>query len=173
MSMSMEMDGMVRCHDCENDFSWKDLLSHQQQIEGQCRQLINNEEQSRRALETTSVDPLLSPIDQWKKEAIRRIKQIAKQVKEDLQRRREQTKTSFGDFHRRLDEFQRKEFHSEKELRRLNEQFNNLKKQIDSLQLIQSLPSDSLLRLEQTSTNQLQIEGTKAKSEGHSDEDNR
>ena len=171
------MDGMVRCHDCGKDFSWIALLSHHQQIEAQSRELIKNEEHFRQALDTTSVDvdPLLSQIAEWKKQSIQRIKQIAKEVKEDLQRRREQSKeqmkTSFEDFHRRLEEFQRKEFHSEKELQRLNEQFNNLQKQNDSLQLTQSWPSNSLLRLEQTPKMELEIERPKTKIEGWIDED--
>ena len=98
-------------------------------------------------------DPIAVEIEEWKKQASERIKELAKEAKEEVKRLRKETeekgKKDREEFQQRREDLQGKESKSEREIHLLRQLFEDLRRQTDSLRLLSSLPSNSLLRLEQ------------------------
>jgi hypothetical protein len=135
--------GIVLCNGCNQILCFKHINEHKEELENELEELINKENQFENDL--SKIDDshyLFNHIDQWKKESIQQIKQIANQAKQDLRQLINQSNQQLLIHSQQIKENLRllKESQdlSEIQLNKLSNQFNHLKKQIDSIQLIKS-----------------------------------
>jgi hypothetical protein len=135
--------GIVLCNGCNQILCFKHINEHKEELENELEELINKENQFENDL--SKIDDshyLFNHIDQWKKESIQQIKQIANQAKQDLRQLINQSNQQLLIYSQQIKENLRllKESQdlSEIQLNKLSNQFNHLKKQIDSIQLIKS-----------------------------------
>ncbi|CAF1071870.1 unnamed protein product [Rotaria sordida] len=151
--------GVLFCNGCQQTLCFKHVNEHRDELEKQLEDLINQENQFENDL-TKKDDShyLFNDIDKWKKETIEQIKQIAKQAKQDL---RELINQSNEKLLKRCEEvkenvrlLKESEDLSEIQLNKLSNELNNLKKEINSFQLIKS--SNSIfLKIEKQETNDI------------------
>jgi len=135
--------GIVLCNGCNQILCFKHINEHKEELENELEELINKENQFENDLSKSDDSHyLFNHIDQWKKELIQQIKQIANQAKQDLRQLINQSNQQLLIHSQQIKENLRllKESQdlSEIQLNKLSNQFNHLKKQIDSIQLIKS-----------------------------------
>src|SRR5580698_10507154 len=77
--------GILLCNGCNQTLCFKHVNEHKDELEKELENLINQENDFENDLSKTGDSHyLFNEIDQWKKESIEQIKQIAKQAKQDL-----------------------------------------------------------------------------------------
>ena len=151
--------GILLCNGCQQMLCFKHVNEHKDQLDKQLEDLINQQYQFENDISKTDQSHyLFNHIDQWKKESFEQIKQIAKQAKEDLtqliNQQNEKLKKNSEEIKEKLRLLKESEDLSEIELNHLTNQFNHLKKQIDSLILIKPSQINSLKIEKETDTYQ-------------------
>ena len=133
--------GILLCNGCHRILCFEHVNEHKNEIDRNLDDLINEENQFEKdLLRTDDSHFLFNEIDQWKKESIEQIKQIAKKAKEDLRDLIKQSTENLLKDLTNLKENVRllKESKdlSEIHLNQLIKQFHQLKSKINSFQLI-------------------------------------
>jgi hypothetical protein len=134
---------ILLCNGCNKTLCFKHVNEHKEELEKELEDLINKENEFENNL--CKIDDshyLFNEIDQWKKESIEQIKQIAKQAKQDLRLLINQSNQKLIINSQKIKEelllLKQSEDLSEIKLIKLINQFNDLKKEINSFQLIKS-----------------------------------
>jgi len=140
---------ILLCNGCNKTLCFKHVNEHKEELEKELEDLINKENEFENNL--CKIDDshyLFNEIDQWKKESIEQIKQIAKQAKQDLRLLINQSNQKLIINSQKIKEelllLKQSEDLSEIKLIKLINQFNDLKKEINSFQLIKSSNSNFL-----------------------------
>lgn len=135
--------GLLFCNGCQQTFCFKHVNDHRDELERQLEDLINQENQFENdLLKRDNTHYLFNEIDQWKKETIEQVKQIAKQAKQDLRQFIDQSNEKLLKNSQELKEnlliLKETESLSELQLIKLSNELNSLKKEINSFQLTKS-----------------------------------
>ncbi len=176
--------GILLCNGCNKTLCFKHVNEHKEELEKELEDLINEENEFENNLcKKDDSHYLFNQIDQWKKESIEQIKEIAKQTKQDLRQiiyqSNQQLLQNSQQIKENLHLLKQSEDLSEITLIQLSNQFNHLKNQINSFQLIKS-SNENFLRIEKQLNNEIpqpkppisneklspDIEQTHLKSEG-------
>lgn len=141
--------GTVLCNGCNKILCFKHINEHYLEIEKDFEDLIYQENEfENNILKNDDSHQLFYQIDQWKKDKIEEIKQIAKQTKENLKQLINQTNQKLLKELKLIKDnlylLKQSQDLSENKLIHLTNQFNQLKNQINSFQLIKSTNSPSL-----------------------------
>jgi hypothetical protein len=141
--------GILVCNGCQQTLCFKHVNEHKSELDKQLEDLINEENQFENDLSKIHDSHyLFDEIDQWRKESIEQIKQISKQAKQDLRQIIHQSNEELLRKCREINEnihlLKQSDDLSEFQLIKLTNEFNHLKKQIHSFQLIKSSNSNFL-----------------------------
>ncbi|UJR34361.1 hypothetical protein I4U23_021765 [Adineta vaga] len=148
--------GILYCNGCEQTLCFKHVNEHRNELEKDLENLIHEENQFE--LNLSKIDEtseLFQEIDQWRKSSIEQIKQIAKQAKQDLKdllfKSNEDLLNKSKLIQINLHLLKESDDFNEKQFKDLINQFNSLKKQINSFRLIKSYNSN-FIQIEKEST---------------------
>ncbi|CAF1094741.1 unnamed protein product [Rotaria sp. Silwood1] len=150
--------GVLFCNGCQQTLCFKHVNEHRDELEKQLEDLISQENQFENDLaKRDDSHYLFNDIDQWKKETIEQVKQIAKQAKQDLRQLIDQSNENLLKSCEKLKEnirlLKESEDLSEIQLNKLSNELNNLKKEINTYQLIKS-SNQIFLKIEKQEINE-------------------
>ncbi|CAF1179574.1 unnamed protein product [Adineta steineri] len=152
--------GILLCNGCQQTLCFKHVNEHKEELDKQLEDLIHDQDQFQNSLnKQDDSHHLFYEIDQWRKESIEHIKQIAKHAKQDLRlvinQSNEQLLKTCENLKENIHLLKQSEDLSEIQLIKLTNQFNDLKKEINSFQLIKPEVNSIFLKFQKQQINEI------------------
>lgn len=140
--------GIVTCNGCEQSYCIKHIIDHRKELSIQMDNIGQEYDLLRRDLmqDDNGLYPLLHRIDLWEQESIRKIRQAAKQVRNDLHecldRNKNQLKNVFNKLADELQLNQQSENYTEIDFQLWTQQLTELRKALEKTQMLQIAHND-------------------------------
>ncbi len=147
--------GPMHCTGCDEYFCWKDYKTHREGMFSMMDKIIEErnrlqDEINNRVQHNDQEDPLIAQIDQWQKNTIEKVKQVAAQARhqasELLNTKRFKINTEFKNFSQELAHLKESENYVEHDLKRLNQMISRFKQDLTQ----SAQPTTNVLHTEQS-----------------------
>jgi hypothetical protein len=78
--------GIFKCQGCSNVFCRKHVSEHRDNLRYQLDEIIHEHDQIYQLINqsTNAYDPLMNEIDQWEENSIKKIQQVAQNIRDDI-----------------------------------------------------------------------------------------
>jgi outer membrane murein-binding lipoprotein Lpp len=123
------------CQGCEQNFCLDDLTNHLQELKKDLEKIENDHDQFRQLInaqkQNSNDDSFVKQIDQWENESIDKIKQTAKECRDEINKYLIKIENKFDDLAKELEEIRQNnqfdKIHLDQMKTKLNEEFEKVK----------------------------------------------
>ncbi|CAF1455635.1 unnamed protein product [Rotaria sordida] len=149
--------GIIICGGCEEWFCTKHIIEHRQDL-GEKMDHVGQQHDflQKKLTETNVIHPLHSRINEWENASIKKIQEVAKKARTDLERYLNETKTelreSLGKIKNELASSRQSDDYTEIELREWTDELNKLRQLLEkpsTIDIVEDDQSQSLIRVVQ------------------------